>query len=115
MSDEKPKDPEEQIMTWLAACDDALAAGTPPPPPLGRRLETTPQQETTPQLDGNAKRAREDLACAQLLREVLRGCRPELHYLLLRLHRHDFRPWRPAGQFISIAVRPADALPNQTR
>jgi serine/threonine protein kinase len=46
---------EELFATWLAACDDAMAAGT--PPPLGPPIE--------------AARAQGNLACARLLREVL--------------------------------------------
>src|SRR5262249_39972775 len=46
---------EEEFTTWMAACDDALAAGTPAP-------AATPPDPV---------RARDDLACAQLLREVL--------------------------------------------
>jgi WD40 repeat protein/serine/threonine protein kinase len=54
MSKEKPDD-EDQFTTWLAACDDALARGTPPP-------DLPPR---------NTDRGRDDLACVRLLREVL--------------------------------------------
>src|SRR5262249_5509044 len=45
---------EEQFATWMAACDDALAAGEPPPDGLM----------------GAPIRAQGTLACAKLLREV---------------------------------------------
>src|SRR5262249_23306490 len=66
MSEEKPNDAEEQFTTWLAACDDALAAGSPPPPLVhGPKIAPRGERET--------RRAQDDLACAQLLREVLGG------------------------------------------
>jgi serine/threonine protein kinase/WD40 repeat protein len=51
---------EERYTTWLAACDDALAAGAPPP-------DTSAY---------DSERVFDDLACVQLLREVLGGKRP---------------------------------------
>jgi WD40 repeat protein len=55
MSRPDDQEPEDGFTTWLAACDDALAAGT--PPPAGEPL--------------NQDRGHDHLACAKLLRRVL--------------------------------------------
>ncbi|HMF15477.1 MAG TPA: WD40 repeat domain-containing serine/threonine protein kinase, partial [Gemmataceae bacterium] len=83
MSEQKPNDPEDQYTTWLAACDDALAAGTP-----------------TPILpSGDSTRARDDLACARILREVL-GELPGLAVDFGSAQAEaGFVPWRTLGRF----------------
>jgi serine/threonine-protein kinase len=62
MSADNPETTEDQLASWLAACDEALAAGsvfapTPPPPP-----------EFTPEFQSRMQRG---LACIKLLRDAL--------------------------------------------
>ena len=63
MNAEEPRpDDAESILTWLVACDKALAEGTPPQQPPNADSKTT--VEWQPRLQGA-------LACIQMLRQVL--------------------------------------------
>ena len=63
MNAEEPRpDGDESILTWLVACDKAMAEGTPPQQPPDGDSKTP--MESRPRLQG-------DLACIQMLRQVL--------------------------------------------
>jgi tetratricopeptide (TPR) repeat protein len=60
MNGEEHESPEDQLASWLAECDEALAAGAPAAP--------MPPTEVTPELQSRLQRG---LACIKLLRDVL--------------------------------------------
>jgi serine/threonine protein kinase/tetratricopeptide (TPR) repeat protein len=75
---------EEQLTAWLAACDEALAAGTPP---------TLPDQAgLPPEIQPRLQRG---LACMQLLRELLPRQGPAVAPAQLAAA----LPWRQLGRF----------------